>query len=76
MRKWYVPLTVLGLGGLGALLMSDRGKQALRLVLRNLHLAPQRLLEWNEAAQAELERIQATLNQIADTLEPRHQLGH
>ncbi len=76
MRKWYVPLTVLGIGGIGALLMSDRGKEMLRRFLRDLHLAPQRLLEWNEAAQVELDRIQATLNQIAETLEPRRQLGH
>jgi len=29
MRRWYVPLTVLGLAGLGALILTQRGRQAL-----------------------------------------------
>jgi len=68
MRKWYVPLTVLGLGSIGALLVSDRGRRALQLALDRLVEAPDRLLEWNEAAQAELERIQKSLNQLSESL--------
>ena len=56
--------------------MSDRGQGFLRTLLQELHLAPERLLEWNEAAQTELDRVQAALNRIADTLEPREQMGH
>ena len=65
MRKWYVPLAVLGLAGLGALLLTDRGRQTLRWLSENL----QRAVEWNEAAQRELDRIQIALNRVAESLE-------
>jgi hypothetical protein len=68
MRKWYVPLTVLGLGSIGALLVSDRGRRVLQLAIDRLGEAPDRLLEWNDAAQAELERIQKSLNQLSESL--------
>ncbi|HJT00629.1 MAG TPA: hypothetical protein VJN48_01630 [Terriglobales bacterium] len=65
MRKWYVPLAVLGIAGLGALLLTDRGRQTLRWLSENL----QRAVEWNEAAQRELDRIQIALNRVAESLE-------
>jgi hypothetical protein len=68
MRKWFVPLTVLGLGGIGAVLASERGRRGLQYVVATLVEAPDRLLEWNEAAQEELERIQQSLNQLSDAL--------
>lgn len=69
MRRWYVPVTVLGLGGLGVLFLTERGRAKLRWALENLHRAPGRLLEWNETAQRELDHIQAALNRVANTLE-------
>jgi hypothetical protein len=69
MRKWYVPLTVLGVSGLGLLFLTDRGRQGLRWAARNLHHAPAALLGWNEMAQRELDRIQSALNRVAETLE-------
>src|ERR1019366_3452473 len=30
MRKWFVPLTVLGVGGIGAFLLTDKGTETLR----------------------------------------------
>jgi hypothetical protein len=63
-----VPLTVLGLGSIGALLVSDRGRRVLQLAIDRLSEAPDRLLEWNDAAQAELERIQKSLNQLSESL--------
>lgn len=69
MRKWYVPATVVGLSGLGALLLTERGRAGLRWILENLQRAPDRLLEWNDSAQHELERIQTSLNRVASTLE-------
>ena len=68
-RKWYVPLSVAAVGGLGLFLMSQRGRQALRWLGENWRTAPGRLLEWNEAAQHELDRIQTALNRVAATLE-------
>jgi hypothetical protein len=71
MRKWYVPVTLLGLGGLGALFLTQRGRNALRWMADNLHRAPENLLEWNEAAQRELDRIQTALNRVAESLQER-----
>jgi DNA-binding PadR family transcriptional regulator len=76
MRKWFVPLTVLGVGGIGAFLLTDKGRETLRRLRSRFDEAPERWVEWNENAQVELERIQATLNQIAESLGPRSQMGH
>ena len=69
MRKLYVPLTLLGLGGLGWLFLTGSGRQALRWVEDKLSAGPEKFLEWNEAAQRELDRIQTALNRVADSLE-------
>jgi hypothetical protein len=69
MRKIYVPLTLVGLGGLGWLLLTDRGRQVLCWVSENVQRGPDRLLEWNEAAQRELDRIQSALNRVAESLQ-------
>jgi hypothetical protein len=69
MRKWYVPLAVVGVSGIGVLLLSSRGRVALRWLADNLQRAPEHLLEWNEAAQRELDHIQAALNRVAASLE-------
>ena len=75
MRKWLVPLAVLGAGGLGAFFLSDKGKETLRRCLAAFEESPERWQEWNEAAQTELDRIQATLNQIAQSLKPHGEPG-
>ena len=72
MRKWFVTLAVLGAGGLGAFLLTDKGKQTLRHWLQEFDDASD---EWNESAENELERIRATLNQIAESLEPHGEMG-
>ena len=69
MRKWYLPMTVMGLGGLGVLLFSDRGRKVVRWTVENLPHAHSQLLEWNETAQRELDRIQKALNQVAESLD-------
>jgi len=75
MRRWYVPLTVLGLGSIGAFLLSERGRSKLRGLMENFQSAPDRWLEWNESAQGELDRIQAALDRIAESLDPRPEMG-
>ena len=75
MRRWYVPLTVLGLGGIGAFLLSERRRSNLRWLAEELQPAPERWLESNESAQSELERIQSTLDRIAESLERRQEMG-
>jgi hypothetical protein len=69
MRKWYVPLAVLGMGGVGALVLSDTGRRALRWVWDHAHEAPEALADFNERIEGELDRIQSSLNKLADSLE-------
>jgi len=75
MRRWYVPLTVLGLGSLGALLLTERGRSVLRTIFERFQQAPDKLLEMNDTLQSELDRIQAALDQIAETLDPHPEMG-
>jgi hypothetical protein len=71
MRKWFVPLTMLGIGSLGALILSERGRQALDWIFDRIDEAPDRIADWNDTAQSELDKIQSALNEIADTLQTR-----
>ena len=68
MRRWYLPITVMGLGGVGMLLFTERGRRSLGWLVEHLPEAPRHLAEWNEAAQRELDRIQETLNRVAESL--------
>jgi len=76
MRKWYLPLTIAGISGLGILLLSESGKELLQWVRRNFRISSEGLLEWNETAESELERIRAALSALADSLQPHQELGH
>ena len=69
MRRWYLPLTVLGFASLAVLVLTRRGHQALRWLVDNFEAAPETLLEWNEATQRELERLRTAVAQLADSLE-------
>jgi hypothetical protein len=71
MRKWYVPLTVLGIGSVSAFLLSERGRNALSDLAERFRGTPDRLLQWNETTLAELDRIQTALNEIAESLQPQ-----
>jgi len=71
MRKWAVPLTVLGLGGIGALAFSRRGRGFIRWAAENVQHAPGKIADWNETAQTELDKIQNALNDIAESLQTR-----
>lgn len=76
MRRWYVPLTVIGLGSVGALLLTERGRAVLRSLMERFWQAPESLLDWDGSLESELDRIQEALDSIADSLNPRPQLGH
>jgi hypothetical protein len=76
MRRWYLPLTVLGLGGVGALLLTERGRSVLRRALEQFWEAPDELLDWNGSLENELDRIQDALDTIAESLNPHPELGH
>jgi hypothetical protein len=68
MRKWYLPLTVLGLGSLGLLIATERGRSVLRQVGRGLDRAPGQLRDWSEAFDDELVKIQNTIDNLNDLL--------
>ncbi len=69
MKKWYMPLAVLGIGTVGALLLSERGRQALRWIADCLELHHQKIMEWNEAAERELDRLEEALDRLAANIE-------
>ena len=75
MRKWYVPLALLGMGSVGAFVFSETGRRALRWVWDHAHEAPEALADFNERVESELDRIQNTLNKLADTLESESTAG-
>ena len=57
------------LGGVGVLLASERGREILRKVTFHIENAPESLEQFAGATQAELDRIQQTLDQIAARLQ-------
>jgi hypothetical protein len=74
MRKWYVPLAVLSLGGLGVVLATDGGRRAMRRLGDVLEDAPEHLDNWSEAIEGEVATIQEAINSIASALgTPRQQ---
>ncbi len=75
MRRWYVPLTVLGLGSVGAFLLSGRGRNVLRGIVERFQDSPDGWRDWNDSLQGELDRIQQALDRIAETIDPHPEMG-
>lgn len=69
MRKWYLPLTVLGVAGLAVLVLSERGRESVARILGRLEDPPEPFRGWNDAAQREMERLQEALERLSDTLD-------
>jgi hypothetical protein len=67
-NKWYLPVAVFGLGSLGLLVLTERGREAVRWVGDQFEQAPDRFLDLNDSVQRELERIQMSLDQVAESL--------
>ena len=65
MRKWAIPLTFMGLGGLGAFLLAARGRKWLRQAAEE---TPAQLAAWNEAAREELKGIQQAVHKLEQKL--------
>jgi len=76
MRRWYLPLTVIGLSGIGAFLLTERGRTVMHKLLEKFWQAPNRLLDWNGDLENEVDRIQQALDRIAETIDPHPELGH
>lgn len=69
MRNWYLPLTVLGVAGLTALALSERGRESVRRALGRMEDAPEPFRGWNDAAQRELESLREALARLSDTVQ-------
>jgi len=60
---------MLGIGGIGALILSETGRRGLEWLFEQMEEAPDRIADWNDSAQSELEKIQASLNELAEALQ-------
>ena len=69
MRKWYLPLSLLGVAGLAALVLSERWRESVRRALGRWQGAAEPFREWNDAAQREVESLQEALERLSDTLQ-------
>ena len=68
MKKWYLPIVVLGAGGMGALLVSDAGRKLLDRLSELFSDDANQLAEFNETAERELENIQKAIDGVAELL--------
>ncbi len=68
MRKWYLPLTVLGVASVAALVLSERGRESVARLVGRLQDSPEPFRGWNSAAQREMERLQDALDRLSQTL--------
>jgi hypothetical protein len=69
MKKWYLPVTVLGLSGLGLLFASERGRQRVRQAFEKLIEHGDPLGEFNKFCEDQLEMIQRNLDRLSEALE-------
>jgi hypothetical protein len=66
--KWKIPLTLAGLGGVGALLFSSRGRKLIHSTTERINKAPERLVAWNDSAKDELDHIQQAVQALEQSL--------
>lgn len=68
MSKWKMTLTLAGLGGVGALLFSPRGRKLMKAAAERFSVTPGRLAAWNDSAKEELDHIQQALQELEHSL--------
>lgn len=68
MRKWYLPLTMLGVASVAALVLSERGRESVARLVGRLQDPPEPFRGWNDAAQREMERLQDALDRLSHSL--------
>jgi len=67
-RRWTIPLTLAGLGGLGAMLFSSRGRKLIHSAAERTGTNSGREVAWNDSAQMELNRIQQELKELEHSI--------
>jgi hypothetical protein len=75
MKNWFLPVTVLGLSGLGLLFASERGRERVFQALDKLLEHGDPLGEFNKFCEDQLEMIQRNLDRISEALEGPQQAG-
>ena len=68
LHKWYLSISVLGLGGVAALALSPGGRQFMRWLAQKILNSPE-LQEWNDNADRELRKIQIALDRLAESVQ-------
>jgi hypothetical protein len=69
MKNWFLPVTVLGLSGLGLLFASERGRERARRAFDHLLEHGDPLGEFNKFCEEQLDTIQRNLDRLAEALE-------
>lgn len=69
MKNWFLPVTVLGLSGLGLLFASERGRERMRQALDKILEHGDPLGEFNKFCEDQLATIQHNLDRISEALE-------
>ncbi len=64
MSKWSLPLTFVGLSGLGAVLLSKRGRKLVGFTPARSSENTGRLVAWNDSATHELHKIQQAIKEL------------
>jgi len=69
MKNWFLPVTVLGLSGLGLLFTSERGRERVPREFDQLLEHGDPLGEFNKFCEEQLQTIQDNLDRLAEALE-------
>lgn len=69
MKNWFLPVTVLGLSGLGLLFASEKGRDRVRHVFDRILEHGHPLGEFNKFCEEQLEMIQHNLDHLTEALE-------
>ena len=68
MSKWFLPVTVLGLSGLGLIFASERGRARVLTFMDRVAEHGDPLGEFNKLCEEQLNTIQSSLDRLAEAL--------
>jgi len=68
MRNWLLPVTLMGLSGLGLFFLSERGRKQLNALFDGVALPGGPLGQFNKFLDDRLARIQRALDEVAEAL--------
>jgi hypothetical protein len=69
MKNWYLPVTVLGLSGLGLLFASEKRRDRVRRAFNQILDHGDALGEFNKFCEEQIEIIQQNLDHLMEALE-------